>query len=101
MTYRAGLMLCRLLQAPNGWGPAGQPSLASCTALKLTTAFHLNWVERKAKPNPKPNKQALCAPTSLSARLKLFFNFLFACLRKEICSHLAALALCVTPCINN
>jgi len=101
MTCRAGLMFCGLLQAPNGQGAAGQPSPASCAAPKLTMAFHLHWVHRKAKPNPKPSKQALCAPTSLSARLKLFFNFLFACLHREICSHLTGLALCLTPCISN
>lgn len=94
-------MLRRLSQAPNGRGAVGQPPLASRAALKLTTAFHLNWVQRKGKPNPKPNKQALCAPTSLSARPKLFFNFLLACLCEEICSHLTGLALCATPRIDN
>lgn len=104
---RAGVMLCMLLQTPNGCGAAATsgshvwPPLASCAALKLSTAFHLSWVQRKAKLNPKPNKQALSAPTSLSALLKLFFNFLFACLCKEICSHLTGLALCITPCISN
>lgn len=85
---------------PGSWSHLCPP-LASCTALKLTTAFHLSWVQRKAKLNPKPNKQALSAPTSLSALLKLFFNFLFACLCEETRSHLTGLALCVTPCISN
>lgn len=87
VTYGAGLMLCILLQAPNGRGAAGHPPLASCAALKLSTAFCLSWVQRKAKLNLNPNKQALCARTSLSARLKLFFNFSFACFRVGICSH--------------
>lgn len=77
------------------------PPLASWAALKLTAAFHLSWVQRKAKLNPKPNKQALSVPTSLSALLKLFFNFLFACLCEETRSHLTGLALCGTPCISN
>lgn len=87
VTYGAGLMLCILLQAPNGRGAASHPPLASCAALKLSTVFCLSGVQRRAKLNLNPNKQALCAPTSLSAWLKLFFNLSFTCLHVEVCSH--------------